>query len=181
MNIDFGTSHMETLADLMKIAEKHNCKITFGFASSHEPDIDEEILKKHKFTDEDIEFMQINMTIETKESTFDKLWLELYDGNKKTYNNLVYIESSTYLTVREEYSPSDYPSEELRQKLEENDEMLDHEVYTLALSHNPTIITGFGNEKKIEDFRVYRSGMALKFFGDLVCDYLGEPRISRCY
>lgn len=28
---------------------------------------------------------------------------------------------------------------------------------------------------------VYREGMALKFFGDLVCDYLGEERIVRTY
>lgn len=28
---------------------------------------------------------------------------------------------------------------------------------------------------------VYREGMALKIFGDLVCDYLGEERIVRTY
>lgn len=46
MNIDFYSSHMDTLADLKEIAEKHNCKITFGFTSDYEQDIDQELLLK---------------------------------------------------------------------------------------------------------------------------------------
>ena len=50
-------------------------------------------------------------------------------------------------------------------------------------SHMETLVElvdcGFGNDECVEDFRCYRNGMALKFFGDLVCDYLGEPRIDR--
>ena len=50
-----------------------------------------------------------------------------------------------------------------------------------SFNNAPTIIRGFGNENKIVDGRVYRSGMAVKYFGDLVCDYFGEPRIERTY
>ena len=41
-----------------------------------------------------------------------------------------------------------------------------------------TTIKGFDG---LEHPSVYREGMALKFFGDLVCDYLGEERIVRVY
>lgn len=41
-----------------------------------------------------------------------------------------------------------------------------------------TEVTGFPNQERPN---VYREGMALKFFGDLVCDYLGEERIARTY
>lgn len=181
MNVDFGSSHIETLADLIKIAEKHNCKITFGFDSHHETDIDEDILKKCGFTDEDLAFIRNNMNIYSCDSTLDRIWFELYDENNKTYNNMIYIESSTYFVVGEDGCSIEYPSYELTTKLEEHDEMTEIGVYTILESYNPTIIHGFGNKEKVEDYRVYRSGMALKFFGDLVCDYLNEPRIQRTY
>ena len=182
MNINFATPHMETLSDLMKLAEKHNCKITFGFASSPEQEIDEDILKKNGFTEELIEEMKEKMTIEDAVSSFDKLWFELYDKNNKTHNSLVYIESGTHFTLpKYNYYQIHGVSEELENLLDEHDEFYRADEYVIHECHNPTIIHGFGNKEKIEDFRVYRSGMALKFFGDLVCDYLKEPRIDRCY
>ena len=99
---------------------------------------------------------------------------------------MTYIESSTYFLV-ERLSEFDFrfdedtPSDELIEWLQLHDHLWGTEVYTIHESHNPTIIHGFGNEKRIEDFRCYRSGMAVKFFGDLVCDYLGEPRVNRVY
>lgn len=186
MNVDFCTPHMETLADLMEIAKKHNCKISFGFLSSSEQEIDEDIIKKHGFTDELFEEMKDKMEIQDSASSFDKLWFELYDENTKSYNTMVYIESSTYFRVKRigEFDfrfDDETPSDELIAVLEEHDELWDTDEYTINEHHNPTIIRGFGNKERVEDYRVYRSGMALKFFGDLVCDYLNEPRIKRCY
>ena len=182
MNIDFGQSHMETLSDLMKLAEKHNCRITFGFASSPEQEIDEDILKKNGFKDEHIEEMKEKMTIDDAVSSFDKLWFELYDKNNKTHNTMVFIESSTYFVLpRDDYYLIHGISYDLENLLDEHDEFCRSDEYVIHESYNPTVIHGFGNEGKIEDFRVYRSGMALKFFGDLVCDYLKEPRITRSY
>ena len=182
MNLDFCSNHMETLADLMKIAEKHNCRIAFGINTSSSSDIDEDILKKHSFTDELIAEMRDKMTINDVSSSFDKVWFELYDQESKKHNTMAYIESGTYFVLpKDDYYLIHGISEELETLLDEHDECYRSDEYVIHECYNPTIIHGFGNEKKVEDFRVYRSGMALKFFGDLVCDYLKEPRISRVY
>ena len=181
MNIGFYSAHMETLSDLMKIAEKHNCTITFDVTSSHEAEIDEDILKRIGFTEELLEEMKEKMTLRHADGTFDKVCFDLYEKNTKTHHSMAYIESSTWFTAEEDPFPLEEISYELTEVLQEHDQMLEIGVYTISEHYNPTIIHGFGNKEKIEDFRVYRSGMALKFFGDLVCDYLNEPRIHRVY
>lgn len=186
MNIDFCNSHMETLADLMKIAEKHNCAITFGITSHSDRDIDEDVLKKNGFTSELLEELKCKMTVKDSVSSYDNAWFQLYEKNTKTYHTMAYIENSAYVIVEKldelEFRFDDEePSDELIATLEKLDEMLEIGVYTINEHYNPTIIHGFGNKEKVEDYRVYRPGMALKFFGDLVCDYLKEPRIKRCY
>lgn len=186
MNIEFFNAHIETLADLIKLAEKHNCKIHFGFYSSNEREIDEDIAKKNGLTDELLQEIYDKMTVSDSASSFDKMWFELYDLNSGCYNTMTYIESETYFTV-EKLSEFDFrfdedtPSDELIEWLELHDRLWGTDVYTINENHNPTIIHGFGNEKHIEDFRCYRSGMALAYFSDLVCDYLKEPRIHRVY
>lgn len=184
MNISFGGNHMDTLADLMRLVEKHNCCIRFGFDASSEREIDKDILKRYGFSDELFSEMDDKMTISDCQSTFSKIWFELYDKTANKTNTFAYIESDTYFSV-EKISEFDFryenPSNELEEWLEEYDECWDIDNYIINKAYNPTIIYGFGNEKRIEDFRVYRSGMALKYFSDLVCDYLREPRIDRCY
>ena len=54
----------------------------------------------------------------------------------------------------------------------------DANIRTLYRSFGETKVTGFPGQERPN---VYREGMALKFFGDLVCDYLGEERIVRTY
>ena len=55
--------------------------------------------------------------------------------------------------------------------------ILDDKVVLFARL-DETVIKGFNG---LEHPNVYRAGMALKFFGDLVCDYLKEERIVRSY
>lgn len=186
MNIDFCNSHMETLADLMKIAEKHNCTITFGVTSHGDREIDDDVLKKNGFKAELLTELYEKMEVKDAASTFDKVWFQLHEKDTKTCHTMAFIENITYAIVEKIdechiWSDDENPSDELIAKLEELDELLEIGVYTINQSYNPTIIYGFGNKEKVEDFRVYRPGMALKFFGDLVCDYLKEPRIQRYY
>jgi len=51
----------------------------------------------------------------------------------------------------------------------------------IEYENNPTLIQGFGNKESIRDYRVYRPGMALHFFTELVCKYLNEPTIENVY
>lgn len=186
MNIEFFNSHIETLTDLVKLAEKHNCKIHFGFYSSSEREIDRDVAATVGLTDELLQEIYDKMTVADCASSFDKVWFELFDARNNTYNTMTYIESEIFFIVEmlSEFDfrfDEDTPSNELIEWLELHDRLWSTESYTINESHNPTIIHGFGNEKRIEDFRCYRSGMVLKFFADLVCDYLGEPRIHRVY
>ena len=186
MNVEFYSSHIDTLADLIKLAEKHNCSIHFGFDTSYERELDEDIVKMHGLTDALLQELYEKMTISDSASTFSKIWFELYDDNNKSYNTMAYIESSTYFLVEKLGDfyfrfEEDEPSDELIAWLDEHDEMWGTEHYTINESHNPTIIYGFENKERIKDYRCYRSGMALAYFSDLVCDYFKEPRINRVY
>lgn len=71
-------------------------------------------------------------------------------------------------------------SKETEEFLEDNDyeSSDDGGKRLLYVSFSETKIKGFDKQ---EHPSVYREGMALKFFGDLVCDYLGEERIVRVY
>lgn len=180
MNIEFYQSHMETLAELQKLAENHNCVITFGFSSNFDREIDKDILKKRGFSDKVLAEMN-ELTFEDTVTLFDKFWFNLFNKNDESQHSMVYIESNTYFYYSADKNDYTELSEELIKAFEEYDITGRIDEYTVNVCYNPTIIRGFGNEKKVEDYRVYRSGMALKFFGDLVCDYLNEPRIKRVY
>lgn len=120
-SIEFYISHIETLCDLKAIAEKHNCKISFGVKSYSENTIDEELLKQEGFTDDEINYIKDSLDVVDACTTNDSIYFELIEKDSKKVNSPIYVKSST----------------------------------------------------------TYRSGMALKYFANLVCDYLDEPRIER--
>lgn len=181
MNVEFTSAHMETLCELKALAEKHGCRITFGVDSwtGVDPDfewfagytnkIHEELNNKGDFS---------NGIIDTT-----KLWFQLYDPNnkEKQYHYLEYLEGSEAITY--EQSSFEELSEEAVDFIEENraewdyDNALGDEA-VLWSSVQETTVKGFDG---LEHPNVYREGMALKFFGDLVCDYLKEERIIRNY
>lgn len=174
MNIGFYKAHTDTLRDLQNIAEKHNCYIQFGFDSNSSADIDEELLEENEF---DIEALR-DLTLENTCSEFSSIWFELVEKNDTTkYHRLSYINCNTYFCFDED--------ELLACQNEEFVEFMQyHDEYGngfINISDSHTTIRGFGLETPKKCNLVYRSGMALKFFGDYVCDYLGEERINRVY
>lgn len=182
MDVSFYSPHMETLSDLMELAKKHDCKISFGFSSSNDREMDEELLAMIGLSEEMLSEMKDKMTISFSESVFDKLWFELSDNRDHTYHTLAYIERSTTIEVECASGFSFYSvSEQLFDCLRENDVSCNGDTYFISKRYNPTVICGFGYDKMVEDFRVYRSGMALHYFANLVCDYLHEPKIDRVY
>ena len=188
MNVEFYTAHVKTLKDLQEIAEKHNCTINFGFRNSSQPDIDLDIIKTCGATKKQIDLIEketFNMSdFDTREDT---LWFELYDKNTNRYHTMRYNEfSCTFWWDNTDYDKMERTDEEneIYDSIEEDfgfSDLDDGDKHYFSFSTAPTYITGFGYEGRHQDGRVYRSGMALKFFGDLVCDYLKEPRIERTY
>jgi len=182
MNVVFGTAHLQTLKDLQELAEKHNCEIHFGFDGNSSTDFDCELLSKNNIEDKVIKILesQTGLGISDVCCSNDKIWFELLDKNTGKYSTLSYCENYMYFTFTDEYL-----DEEERDVVEDfiYEELNEYygSKYYGKFSYCPTVIYGFGNKEKIEDFRVYRSGMALKFFGDLVCKYLKEPNIERVY
>lgn len=184
MNIDFYSSHIETLCDLKAIAEKHNCKISFGVRSYSENTLDEELLKYAGFAEDEINYIRDDLEIVDTSYTDDSIYFELIENDSGKVNSFIYAKRGAVVIISKDSCRSGYlddMSDELYDKLEEHDSLYDYDNFTICIDDDPTIIRGFGNENEIRNYQVYRSGMALKCFGDYVCDYLGEPRIERVY
>lgn len=170
MNIGFYKAHTYTLRDLQNIAEKHNCYIRFGFDNDSGSDIDEELLEKEGF---DIEALR-DLRLEHEYYERQTIWFELVE--KSDIHSLSYTECNTYFNFKE-YELASCENEEFVNFMED---YCEYEGF-INIRDSHTTIRGFGLERPKECDLVYRSEMALKFFGDYVCDYLGEERINRTY
>ena len=180
MDVLFHSEHMKTLSDLQAMAEKHNCIIKFGFRTSSTTEFCEceHLIEKNVPPEVITAIEKCDIQLNGLLATFDCMWFELYDIEKKKYNTMCYSENSVYFTAEEQYCWDDEPPEEVKDWLYDGCyEGGSYYVYNEA----PTVINGFGYEGEHYDGRVYREGMALKFFADLVCEYLGEDYIQRTY
>lgn len=173
MNILFYKSHTDTLRDLQNIAEKHNCYIQLAFHSDSGADIDEELLEENGFNIEALRDLSLNHEHYEKQMI---CFMLVEKGGITKIHSLRYTECNTYFDF-EECELFGCENEEFVNFMEEHCE---HEGF-INIRDSHTTINGFGLEKPKKCDLVYRSGMALKFFGDYVCDYLGEERIDRVY
>lgn len=174
MNIEFYSAHLKTLKDLQDIAEKHNCYINFGINNENGAEIDEDLLKDVGFNIEQLK--KLNLSYQNYE--ISRLWFELNERQTGNHNSLSYIESSTSFYFDKDDNSWDEVSEEFKDFLDEEDDLGECFIHK---NNSSTIVKGFGLDKTEKSGLVYRSGMALKFFADYVCDYLGEKRIVRNY
>lgn len=181
MNIEFTSAHMQTLIELKTIAEKHGCRIIFGVDSW--AGVDPEFEKFDGYTSEIHEELNDKGNFSNGVIDMTKFWFQFCDPNNKErqYHYLEYTEGEQTIT----YEP--FPFEEFSEEVEEfisenradwDDSGAIDDKVVLFTRLGGTTICGF---KGLEHPSVYRAGMALKFFGDLVCDYLGEERIRRVY
>lgn len=178
MNITFGIPHMETLQDLQQIAKKHDMEIMFGFNNHSENDLNEELMVRCGVSADIAEELGEQVDCMLKNANFDSssVWFELYEKKTDKRNVMTFAEENQYFEL--DYFDLDSVSTQLSDFIERSKNDYSNCFY---FRENPTIVRGFGNARKIKDYRVYRPGMALKYFADLVCDYLGEPRIERVY
>lgn len=200
MTITFGDTHIDTLIKLKELAVKHGMLIRFGTESSFKIDEDVTLLDEVlNFKEYELDYLDDNSFEIIKgdvQHKFNKVWFELCEPRPKEkhpkYHTMSYTEEEVFCLLEDGWKEHIERDIDIL-KLEENEEgakivegVLEKfednaEEDYLAASTSPTIIFGFGKEEKREDYRVYRSGMALHYFMELVCDYLGEPHILNTY
>ena len=181
MNFDFYSAHFQTLSELQQMAEKHNCKITFGFTSDvFDGDDTDELLDIFNCPDKVREEIIDDFSIELKSGMYTKIYFELYDRDKQHYNQLTYYQHEVLVEL-ENTNRFNYHSNETEEWLEENktDWSNFDDKYYLYSEDTKEEVHGFEGIKK--EWNIYRPGIMLAVFTQLVCDYLGEERIVRTY
>ena len=176
MNIRMSNTHLKTLTKLYEMTEKHNCTISFGQNNDSNTDLDNDLLEERANMPSKLLYEFTGMVLENTFSQNSSYYFTLYDKTNKTYHTLSLHEAMTSCFFDE----SDTDSEELLEWLEDysHESWLSDKYFCYNTSYQ--VIQGFDNVDKT-NINVYREGMLLKFFGDLVCDYLGEERIQEVY
>lgn len=186
MNVDFYSAHLDTLCELKELAEKHNCTISFGVRNESERGITSIEGFKDYFYEEIPEQVLSDLKLmgyfDESESFWDNttLWFELYDRSTNKHNVMTYSDGYLHLKFQEFMSSdlSDETEDWLADYEPDWAQDLYDDYHIIYRRYCPVTVRGFNGAKEPN---VYREGMALKFFGDLVCDYLGEKRIERTY
>lgn len=186
MRLSLYKEHLETLAQLQEMAKKHNCHINLIIGEDH--DLEQNGKAFQMLIDRG--YITKELFEEIKECYFlcedilrsDQVWLELVETDSKTgrqkYNTLFYNVYRISFNLKEEYAA--IPSKKVTDWIEENANEYDWNDYKrVYIEGSYTKVYGFeGIDAKPN---VYREGILIREFGDLVCDYLKEPRIIKTY
>lgn len=197
MNTLFNDAHLDTIAKLKALVEKHGMKIRFGTDTSVSTDLSSVDFDEYMSSDASKLFDDNSDEIVERfdANVFEKLWFELFDPKPKEkmgrYHTMAYIESDISFVLCDDWESNiKYDSSEHESQDDDNKsiysemiEWINNNSYgsTMSVSDSRTVINGFGNDKEVIDHRVYREGMALHFFTELVCKYLNEPMIENTY
>lgn len=176
--------HINTLSKLHEIAKKHNCIINLEVRNEKVDDL-EDILdlicnkNNEKITEKVKQIILENPEIVySTECVVESFILTLRDRrkNKEIYNNHRYICIDGHILFNDDWDKIEMDEE----SQEFFDELYQYDYYGFNLTMNKYM--GWeGLDTKSGDYNTYRNGMHIKFFGDLVCDYLGEERIEEVY
>lgn len=182
MDFEFYESHIKTICDLQALAEKHNCVLAFGTRNnSLDREIDESFLKEYLDCPEDIakEICE-KCYFEEVRGDYTNSFFELYDKTKEKYNILTYFTLSVAFKIETWDDLSTKAKEWLFDNCK-NDEYryADDDEYFMFVDTSKEEVHGFEDIKK--EGHIYRPGIMLAVFTQLVCDYLGEERIKRTY
>ena len=192
MITEFYSAHLDTLCELKALAEKHGCKISFGTRSdfSTEELIADDLFAvgvPSKIIDKLLSPFEYHFDVTNIQTSYDELWFQLYDpsNEERKYHAMTYKQIGVYFELEKDwdFDCDTEGNEKFIEWCEENqvDCNDDDDKFIFNLTDFPTIINGFGYKKEKKDYRVYREGMALHYFTELVCKYLKEPMIKRTY
>lgn len=167
MDFTFGSTELATLHDLQTMAQKHGGHIAIDMMTYDFPEFDEKEIK------------------EETELPFDKIYVygAQYNINTISFNLIIGNEMHS-LCLKEinldfDYGFLDRLTQEDKEELE-NDGFEEKGHYCDSLLK--TTVEGFETiPETVKSVNVYRYGIALREFSNLVCDFLGEPRIDRVY
>ena len=156
-----------------------NCVISLGHNECGCGEISIDDFKDYfdDLTEDICEWINDNLSINRAHDNSSNYWFELYDKNNETYNILTYLDIDMLIEFDE---PSSY--DRAHMPMDVDDWFMENESWSNAITVETAKqqISGFKGVDTSQ-INVYREGMALKFFGDLVCDYLGEERINEVY
>ena len=118
MNIEFTNAHMETLCELKALAEKHDCRVTFGVDSW--TGVDPEFEEFSNYTSKVYEELDDKGSFSNGVIDVTKFWFQFYDPNNKDrkYHYLEYSEGEQTITY--ELLSFEELSEEAENFIEEN-------------------------------------------------------------
>ena len=179
MGITFNSAHMRTLVKLNEIAQKHNCVINFGFEEVYDEVFDFDGWCKDNDVPEDVREEIVDyINLDGNKTYGAKYWFELIDKTDSehykhhtfAYNNL---ESLAFFDEDDIGEMSSFAQDWFNENVET--------CYPLLVRNEDVTLCGWEGFDTSEAYRCYRPGMCLKFFGDLVCDYLHEERIVETY
>lgn len=177
MNIRLTPEHINILIKLNVIASKHDCVISCGTNSSFDESVDWDLLKKRVNLPETA---QLELSEKTKKEFQEtsSYYFELYDKRNKTTHILIYTEASTSFWYDETnlYYDTDISNDTIFW-LEKNNSGSSGNNKFISLYSAYHSFYGFDNIEK-EKIVVYREGILLNSFANLVCEYLGEEKIK---
>jgi len=210
MTTTFHDTHMDTLMKLKALAEKHGMKIRFGTTNDFKVDCDLSMIDEYVATEipEVLEEYYHDIIDGEIMRTEETLWFELYEPQHEEkqpkYHVMTYKKLDISFRLQDDwdaalvaakleygYSEDDCDGEDESDvdldAIENIDKLIkliddnQGDWQGVSFGDSPTLIDGFGNPERITDHRVYRDGMALAYFTELVCEYLNEPMIHNTY
>lgn len=201
MRIDLYGKDIDILNQLKALAEKHNCSIAFGVESTRldTNDISEDYLIKHfncpskiakELCGSDISICSFKLENSPGEGNLFTIYYELKDNNKTKdrYNILETREYDFLFKIHAKLKPDFRGEQLLSQKalkwLRENSVNGDwnlSEDYGFLFQDTKTDENVYGFKGLERTSPCYRPDIIIKVFADLVCDYLGEPRIREVW
>lgn len=180
------SEHIATICDLQKICSKHNCKIAIGFRTGRESELNSDEFMKLFTTEEDKEkakrFLEGDFDVDEGICESETYWFELHENDGKMLGNMVDVTSNYHFELSGYSYSYDALDSDVQDWVDDNSVDYDCDSSSKIVMDfdevHETILNGVFKGKEVN---CYREGICLKEFADLVCDYLGEPRIVRNY
>lgn len=176
--------HINTLSKLHEIAKKYNCIINLEVRTNQSNEIEdvvEWLCDYGKISEKVKNFIIENTEIQERcNCVVEQFILTLRDRRtgKDIHNYHTYTEINGFIdfdSIDHDLYDGDDELEEFFEDAEDGNSWYEYDF------NNNSYRGWEGLDTKSGNYHTYRNGMHIKFFGDLVCDYLGEEKIEEVY